>query len=125
MTDEVALYVALHTDEDVTNQLAALLRQRGFQAVSALDLGMIQRSDEEHLTYASEHNLTLLSYNERDYLNLARKWSLEGRSHAGILISDQFSLRQVGELLRRVLNFLNQVTAEEMINTVRYLADFR
>lgn len=104
--------------------MAALLRQRGFQAISAFDLGMNHRLDEEHLAYASEHNLTLLSYNERDYLSLARKWSLEGRSHAGILISDQFSLRRVGELLRRVLNFLNQVTADEMTNTVRYLADF-
>ncbi len=41
------------------------------------------------------------------------------------IYTDQFSLRQLGELLRRTLHLLNQVTAEEMINTVRYLTDFR
>ncbi len=125
MADEVKLYVSLYLDEDVTNQLAALIRQRGFEAVSAIDIRMTERPDEEHLAYAAEHNLTLLAYNERDYLGLAQQWTAHGRSHAGILLSDQFSLRQLGELLRRVLNFLNRVTPDEMVNAVRYLADFK
>ena len=62
MNDEPALFVSLYTDEDVTNQLAALIRQRGFQAVSAIDLGMTERPDEEHLAYAAGHRMTLLGY---------------------------------------------------------------
>ena len=81
--------------------------------------------DEDHLTYAASQNRTLFTFNEADYVKLARKWAEEGRSHAGILISDQFSLRQIGELLRRMLNFLDQVTADEMVNAVRYLGDFK
>ena len=66
MADEVSLYVALYLDEDVTRQLAALIRQRGFRIISA-----------------------------------------------------------IGELLRRILNFLDRVTADEMVNMVRYLSDFK
>lgn len=125
MANEPALYVALYTDEDVTNQLAALIHQRGYEAVSAIDLGMIERPDEEHLAYAAANHLTLLTYNEHDFVRLAQRWVVEGRSHSGILISDQFSLQQLGELLRRMLRFLNRVAADEMVNTVRYLSDFR
>jgi hypothetical protein len=86
---------------------------------------MSERSDEEHLAYATSQRMTLFTYNERDFVELARKWTKEGRLHAGILISDQFSLRQMGELLRRILNFLDRVTADEMVNVVRYLSDFK
>ena len=125
MAEEVSLYVALYLDEDVTNQLAVMIEQRGFRVVSAVDIGLLERPDEEHLIYAIEHKMTLFSYNERDYIELARRWATEGRTHAGILISDQFSLQQIGELLRRILNFLNTVTADEMVNVVRYLSDFK
>lgn len=125
MSDTPALFVSLYTDEDVTNQLAALVRQRGYHAVSAIDLNLIEVLDEEHLAYAAAHNMTLFTYNEADYVGLARKWAMEGRSHTGILISDQFSLRQMGDLLRRILNFLDHVTSDEMVNIVRYLSDFR
>lgn len=125
MTPEARLYVALYTDEDVTNQLAALIRQRSHEAISALDIGMMERPDETHLMYAAEHGLTLFTYNERDYIHLAQQWARAGRAHAGILISDQFSLRQFGELLRRTLNFLNRIAADEMRNSVRYLSEFK
>jgi len=125
MGNSVSLYVSLYIDEDITNQLAALIRKRGYEAVSAIDLGKIEVPDHDHLAYATEQRRTLLTYNERDYVELARQWASEGHTHYGILISDQFSLRQVGELLRRTLNFLDQVTADEMINVVRYLADFK
>ncbi len=122
---ENPLFVSLYLDEDVSGQLASLIRQRGFQVVSAIELGRIEIPDEDHLAFAASHQLTLFTYNEADYIKLARKWAKEGYTHAGILISDQFSLRQIGELLRRMLNFLDQVSAEEMINAFRYLVDFK
>ena len=125
MADEISLYVSLYIDEDVTNQLAELIRKRGHNAVSAIDLGKISVLDDEHLAYAAERRMTVLTYNERDYVELARQWTQNNRKHCGILISDQFSVRQIGELLRRVLNFLDRVTADEMINVVRYLSDFK
>ncbi|GAB4448846.1 MAG: hypothetical protein Fur0044_44490 [Anaerolineae bacterium] len=69
--------------------------------------------------------MVLLTFNERDFVLLAQRWVAEGRQHAGILLSDQFTRRQLGELLRRVLRFLNTVSAGEMVNTIRYLTEFR
>lgn len=71
------------------------------------------------------HGLVLLTFNQCDYALIARRWAAEGRRHAGILLSDQFPRRQLGELLRRVLKFLDTVPAGEMINVVRYLSEFR
>ncbi len=86
---------------------------------------MIEQSDEAHLVYAATHSMVLLTFNQRDYVLMARRWAAEGRSHAGILLSDQFTRRQLGELLRRVLRFLNTAPVGEMTNTVRYLSEFR
>jgi hypothetical protein len=125
MPEQESLFTSLYTDEDVTDQLAALVRQRGFNARSAYEAGMIEQPDEAHLIYATTHNMVLLTFNERDYLLLAQQWAVEGRYHGGILLSDQFTRRQLGELLRRVLRLLNTVSADEMINSIRYLTEFR
>jgi hypothetical protein len=43
MADAPDLFVALYTDEDVTSELALLLRERGFVAQSALEADSEQR----------------------------------------------------------------------------------
>ena len=48
-------------------------------------------------------------------------WSSEGREHAGIILSVQMP---IGGLLKRMLRLLDQVTADEMKNNLRYLSDF-
>jgi len=119
------LFASLYTDEDVTDRLAVLVRQRGFQTRSAREVDLIGQPDDVNLTYAATHGLVLLTFNQRDYVLLARRWTAEGRQHAGILLSDQFSRQQFGELFRRVLRFLSTVPADEMVNSVRYLSEFR
>jgi Domain of unknown function (DUF5615) len=68
MADDVSLYVSPYLDEDVTNQLAGLKQQRGLEVVSAVDAGMIEVVDDAHLAYAAERGMTLMTYNERDYI---------------------------------------------------------
>ena len=125
MSNEIELFVALYTDEDITNLIAQLLRERGYKAISARDVGMRGKSDEEQLVYATERKMTILIYNRDDFLELDKKWRVDQRKHYGILISEQFSSRQTGEFIRRLSNFLDHITADEMINLVRYLSDFK
>lgn len=125
MADTLRLFVSLYLDEDVTNQLVPLLQQRGFDVVSVIDLGRAGLTDEEQLIFATEQGRAILTYNIADFARLARSWQAMGRPHAGILVSEQFSNRQLGELFRRLLKFLNNVTAEEMENTVRHLGAYR
>jgi predicted nuclease of predicted toxin-antitoxin system len=119
------LFIALYTDEDITDRLAQLLRERGFEAACVLDEGTVGLTDEEQLAYATQRSWALLTYNRDDFLRLERRWSHAGMQHAGIVISRQFSRDELGELLRQVLRLLDRVPAEEMWNTVRNLQSYR
>jgi len=119
--NSVQLFIAFYTDEDVHQQLAQKIRERGFDAVSAHEEGNFQVDDEKHLEYATAQHRAVLTHNQRHFEPLHRKWLSEGRDHAGIILSPQIEL---GELLRRILRLLDHVTADEMQNNLRYLSDF-
>jgi predicted nuclease of predicted toxin-antitoxin system len=115
------LFVGLYTDADVTPKLARLLREREFDAVSAQELGNAELEDSEHLAYAASRGRTILTYNSKDYAPLFDQYWWTGREHYGIIVSEQLP---IGELLRRVLRFLNTVTADEMRNNYKNLGEF-
>lgn len=117
--------IQLYLDEDVTDQLAALLRERGYDAKSALAMGAAGLTDHEQLAFATGLGRAILTSNHRDFVALARRWYDEGREHAGIVLSRQFSIREIGELLRQVCNLLEAVSAGGMWNTVRNLQSHR
>jgi Domain of unknown function (DUF5615) len=116
------LFIFLYTDEDITDRLAELLRERGDDAESALSAGTLGFSDERQLSFATDRGWTLLTCNCRDFMILAQRWENEGREHSGIILSPQFRNRHLGEMLRRVSTLIDNISAEEMRNTVRYLS---
>jgi predicted nuclease of predicted toxin-antitoxin system len=118
------LFVALYTDEDVTADLAPALRWRGYTAQSTAEAGQDEMSDEAQLAYATEQGMAIFTYNAQDFIPLARLWSTIGREHAGIILSEQFSQRQFGELLRRILRLLDRLSADEMHNRIVFLQQF-
>lgn len=122
---EPTIFASLYIDEDITDRLAIALRQRGFNAIAAHEADLISDSDETHLAYAAEYKMILLTSNRDDFIRLAREWVVAGRDHYGIVVAPQFSNRQFGELLRLVLNMLDQVMVDDLINTVCFLTSFR
>lgn len=88
------LLIRLYLDADVDAKLAVNLKAQGYDCVSARHIGNDLLDDEE--------------------------WNA-GRPHSGIVVSDQIPL---GELQRRVLRLLDTVTADEMVNNLRHLAEF-
>ena len=123
--DPQRLFAAIYTDEDVGSYLAPALRRRGYEAQSTVEADNRENSDETQLTYAAVHGMVFLTYNAQDFIPLARNWYLAGRAHAGIVLSEQFSQRQFGELLRRVLRLLDHLTADELYNQVVFLQQFK
>jgi predicted nuclease of predicted toxin-antitoxin system len=121
MTGAGRLFIFLYTDEDVTPRLADLLRERCYDSGSVWDAGTVGFTDEEQLLFAASRGWTILPYNRKDFTTLAQCWYGDGREHAGIVLSRQFSNRQTGELLRQVCGLLETVSAAEMWNTVRNL----
>ncbi len=119
------LFVSLYTDEDVSSDLAPALSRRGYRAQSAAEAGNLGVSDETQLFCATERGMAILTYNVQDFVTLARAWHSTGREHAGIVLSQQFSQRRFGVLLRQVLRFLDSFIADEMRNQIVFLQRFK
>lgn len=112
------LFISLYCDEDVSAIAAAIIAGRGFEVLTTQAAGCSGSSDSAQLRYAADLRLTLLTHNRADFEKLSIEYSQSGRGHAGIIIAVR---RQPRELARRVLGILNHVTADEMMNQIRYV----
>jgi len=112
------LFIELYLDEDVSVLVAQLLRARGFVVMTTHEAGRLHASDEDQLAYAISESKTLLTHNRADFEALAQSYFESGRTHHGIILAVRHSPH---EIVRRLLLILNQVTADEMINQVRYI----
>lgn len=114
--------IRLYLDTDVIPRLGYLLRERGFDVISALEVGNKGLSDYQHLRFASNQGRTLMTYNIDDFCNEVRRFFDEGNEHAGVLLSNQLP---IGEVLRRVLRFLSHNSAADMVNRVEWLHRYK
>ena len=112
------LFIELYLDEDVNVLVAALLRARGFTALTTREVGQLQNSDVEQLAYAVSQHKTFLTHNRADFEALAKEYVAAGKTHYGIIIAVRHPAH---EIVRRLLRILNQVTADEMQDQVRYI----
>jgi hypothetical protein len=116
--------VALYLDADYDPIVARRQRARGFDVVSAHEVGMSDADDAEHLVYAADRGRALLTFNIKDFAPLHAQWMADGRPHSGIVVSRQYRRREVGELLRLVENLLQLATDEDLANRLVYLSEF-
>jgi predicted nuclease of predicted toxin-antitoxin system len=119
------LFIRIYTDEHITALLSPALRRRGYVAQSCVEANALGWEDEEHLIYATERGMALVTSDASDFVSMARRWYASKREHAGIIIAPEFSRRQVGILLRWTLRLLDSLTADELYNNVVYLQQFR
>ena len=112
------LFIELYLDEDVNVLIADLLRGRGFNAVTTRDEGQLQNSDAQQLAYAVNQKRALLTHNRADFDALAQQYQEDGLTHYGLILATR---HRPYELVRRLTIILNKVTADEMVNQVRYV----
>jgi uncharacterized protein DUF5615 len=112
------LFIALYLDEDVDVLIAGLIRARGFMVTTTQEAGQVQNSDAAQLTDAVSKQCALLTHNRVHFEALAQLYFASSQTHYGIIIAVR---RPPYEITRRLLRILNQVTAEEMQNQVRYI----
>jgi predicted nuclease of predicted toxin-antitoxin system len=120
-----ALFVRLYLDRHIMTRLAVDLRGRGYDVVTTQDAGKDTAPDEEQLAFATAQGRVILTFNIRDFAPLHEAWQAAGRSHAGIIVSQQLGGRQYGLLLDRMLRLLNQLSAEEMRGNFVHLEQFK
>lgn len=114
--------IRFYMDEDsMDHDLIRALRARGVDVESALEAGMIERSDPLHLEYATAQGRVLYSFNVGDFLRLHTEYLTQGRTHAGIVLSRQQQY-SVGEQMRRLLKLAATTPAEEMRDQVKFLS---
>ena len=114
--------IRLLLDEDVRLLLAQILRERGFDAQHVVELKRDGLSDAEQLAFAVKQRRAILTHNIRHFVLLDREFRHDGKSHYGILLSDQVPFR---DLLRRTLRCLGQKSEERIRSQVIWLHDFK
>jgi hypothetical protein len=112
------LFIEIYLDEDVDILIAHLIRARGFQMQTTREAGNLSTSDAEQLAYAAGREKTLLTHNRADFEALHQHYYDNGWEHDGIIIAVRHSPH---EIVRRLLIVLNNVTADEMHNQLRYI----
>jgi Domain of unknown function (DUF5615) len=109
-------------DEDaMAARVVVAMRSRGVEVLTALEAGMLERADEEQLTFAAAHDRVLCSFNKGHFLGLHTRWMSEGRSHAGIILGPQ-QRYPAAEHIRRLSRLVETHSAEDMRNRVEFLS---
>ena len=103
----------------MSHALVRGLRACGADVRTALEEGMIERDDEEHLEFAAKANRVLYSFNVADFFDTA-DISLKTKS------TQDWPLRVSNNSLsasnyRRLLKLIAKVPADEMKNRVEFL----
>lgn len=105
-------------DEHIWAYLAKLLRGQGFDVIHVNEVDLIGTPDDKIMSYAVGEHRAVVTFNIKDFIPLAIQYHEDGKEHNGIVVSNQLSR---GELQKRVIKLLKSVTAEELMNAVRYL----
>lgn len=113
-----SIFIRLYLDEDVSVLVAELLRNRGFDAVTARDAGQLEKSDEAQLAEAINQSRALLTHNRADFEALAVQYFEREQRHCGIIIAVQ---HPEYEIVDRLLVILNNIAADEAQNQRIYI----
>lgn len=116
------LFIAMYLDADIDVKLAGAIRDEGFDAISAREIGNDFLLDADQLNFAVREQRMVLTHNFGDFADLHGKYLAEGKMHYGIVVAEQLA---IGILLHRCLNMLDKISADEMVNTYHNLGEFK
>jgi len=98
------------------------LREQGFDVIHVYEAGLEQTPDPEILRSAVENHRAVVTFNAKHFVPLAHQYAMEGKVHYGIVVSNEIPQ---GELKRRVTKLLESISAEDLMNMVRFLQEFK
>ena len=105
-------------DEHIWAYLAKILREQGFDVIHVEEIDLTSTPDAKIMAYAVGEHRAVVTFNIKHYVPLAVQYYEDGKEHYGVVVSKQLSQ---GELQTRVTKLLESISAEELINAVRYL----
>ncbi len=79
--------------------------------------------DEPLLELAFSESRVMVTRNGKDFIPIVKKWSREGRSHAGlIVVPPRIDHDQFGRIIRGIEASLQTMTQDEWKGQTRYIA---
>lgn len=112
------LFIELYLDEDVDVLIVELLKKRGYSALTTRDAQKLGQGDNDQLKFAISQERALLTHNRDDFEKLALAYFEAQRTHYGIIVAIR---RTPYEIVKRLVQLLNEVTADEFQDQVWYL----
>jgi uncharacterized protein with PIN domain len=117
--------IRLYFDEDsMSHSLTTALRIRGIDVLTALESGLTNVSDESQLEFAASEHRVIFSFNVQDYTRLHVAFLSGGKTHAGMVVSQQQQF-SIGEQMRRLLKLMAALSADDMIDRLEFLGAWR
>lgn len=115
------LSATMYLDENAPPRLVSDLGRHGYDIVHAWDAGNREISDEVHLRWATDRNRAVFTFDVRDFRILHQRWASSSQAHTGIILCDQIRRDEYGQLVRRLLAFLDQWSADDLKNQALWL----
>ena len=113
--------IRFFTDEDVYSAIAVALRRASIDVCTTPEVGRRGQSDESQLEWALIEGRVIVTFNVAHFADLHSTWLLQGRRHAGIIVSSQ---RPIGDTVLRLLHISNTLDAQAMHNRLEFLGDW-
>ena len=110
--------ISIYTDEDVDVLIKPLLHAKGLSVFTALDEGMLEKSDKEQLEHAIKLECVFLTHNRVHFEKLSSEFLEKGKGHYGVIVATR---RNIYELARRIARLLKLHTAENIKNQLWYI----
>ncbi len=116
----------LHLDEHLSPRLALQLRMHGFDVTCTHEQAMLadddDDDDDEQLAFAALNERALVTFNHKDFATRHAQYLANGQAHWGIILSTE---EAPSAIRHRLLRLLNSLSAEELINQLRWLNEFK
>ncbi|MFL6214905.1 MAG: DUF5615 family PIN-like protein [Blastocatellia bacterium] len=107
--------VRFHLDEHIASAIALALRLRGIEVTTAVEVGLLAASDENHLEYARQARRVIVTH-DSDFLHL----HASGKPHAGIAYC-RLGARTISEMVQMLVLIYELLSPDEMAGQVVYL----
>jgi hypothetical protein len=99
--------VKLALDHHYSPRIAENLRERGHDAVAAIEAGWQAEDDEPLLMLCAGDERALLTNNVADFAVIGRRWHTEGRTHPGLIFSSDASLPRTRDNIGRYVDIID------------------